>query len=134
MSRGDTSPGSRLSQQTNIDTAVLFYHSHSVAELVCSLAEICWEWIRLINGSRGVTDEQYGGRARRGQWARFGRYQEHACHGNHPNCDARIELFVWGLVVGCGHTKPEADHSVSECGFQVPKTYQAPANIWDLPR
>ena len=25
-------------------------------------------------------------------------------------------------------------HSVSECGFQVPKTYQAPAHIWDLPR
>ena len=24
-------------------------------------------------------------------------------------------------------------HSVSECGFQVPKTYQAPAHIWDLP-
>lgn len=67
MSRGDTSPGSRQSQQTNIDTAVLFYHSHSVAELVCSSAEICWEWIRLINGSRRVTDEQYRGRARRGQ-------------------------------------------------------------------
>ena len=25
-------------------------------------------------------------------------------------------------------------HSVSECVFQVPKTYQAPAHIWGLPR
>ena len=25
-------------------------------------------------------------------------------------------------------------HSVSECGFQVPKTYQAAAHIWGLPR
>ena len=25
-------------------------------------------------------------------------------------------------------------HSVSECGFEIPKTYQAPAHIWDLPR
>ena len=25
-------------------------------------------------------------------------------------------------------------HSLSECGFQVPKRHQAPAHIWDLPR
>ena len=25
-------------------------------------------------------------------------------------------------------------HSVPECGFEVLKTYQAPAHIWDLPR
>ena len=25
-------------------------------------------------------------------------------------------------------------HSLSECGFQVPKRPQAPAHIWDLPR
>ena len=25
-------------------------------------------------------------------------------------------------------------HSVPECGFEMLKTYQAPAHIWDLPR
>ena len=25
-------------------------------------------------------------------------------------------------------------HSLSECGFEILKTYQAPAHIWDLPR
>ena len=30
--------------------------------------------------------------------------------------------------------KLETYHSVSECGFQVPKTYQAAAHIWGLPR
>ena len=27
-----------------------------------------------------------------------------------------------------------AGHSVPECGFEVLKTYQATAHIWDLPR
>ena len=30
--------------------------------------------------------------------------------------------------------QPDAVHSLSECGFEIPKTYQAPAHIWDLPR
>ena len=37
---------------------------------------------------------------------------------------------------GCAQTwRPcFTQHSVSECGFQVPKTYQAAAHIWGLPR
>ena len=31
-------------------------------------------------------------------------------------------------------TTRDTAHSVSECGFQVPKTYQAAAHIWGLPR
>ena len=28
----------------------------------------------------------------------------------------------------------EIAHSLSECGFEILKTYQAPAHIWELPR
>ena len=30
--------------------------------------------------------------------------------------------------------KSKIKHSLSECGFEIPKTYQAPAHIWGLPR
>ena len=30
--------------------------------------------------------------------------------------------------------KMNRHHSLSECGFEILKTYQAPAHIWDLPR
>ena len=47
-----------------------------------------------------------------------------------------------GSTTGCTITEKaprafswfKAPHSVSECGFQVPKTYQAAAHIWSLPR
>ena len=31
-------------------------------------------------------------------------------------------------------TTENAQHSLSEWGFEILKTYQAPAHIWDLPR
>ena len=33
-----------------------------------------------------------------------------------------------------GHMFQIRCHSLSECGFEIQKTYQAPAHIWDLPR
>ena len=32
------------------------------------------------------------------------------------------------------HIVNNTTHSLSECGFEIPKTYRAPAHIWDLPR
>ena len=38
------------------------------------------------------------------------------------------------LVAPLDMFKVITTHSLSECGFQVRKTYQAPAHIWGLPR
>ena len=54
--------------------------------------------------------------------------------------DVRQQAVADVLVGGAGgrtvahHLWARIAHSLSECGFEILKTYQAPAHIWGLPR
>ena len=76
-------------------------------------------------------------RCRRCSWCR-GRPSRGSLQQHHRSHCCRLTAVCSPQEVLMGEGNGVASvimlHSVSECGFQVPKTYQAPAHIWDLPR
>ena len=55
------------------------------------------------------------------------------CQGSKTRSHIHVMDIYWYPNWNNIHTLVTV-HSVSECGFQVPKTYQAAAHIWGLPR